>query len=266
MKNLKTRAAAVNISKLLLSAIACFLSVRLLMGVESEPGIAYDTGDAEHLPTAAIGEITNGKLAADEHIMPKIEEEMAAGFARALAVNEETAGWLLIPNVCYYPVMYSKTHNYYLTHDPQRAASVRGSIFINSQCEPDFDGMLTLIHGHNMKDATMFGRLGEYLGEDFFRNNSPIMICDGELIRKYKPFTVVILAENNDVTDAHGLSDAERISYLESMYDRSVCKMEEGEKPDLTKPIIFFSTCDYSFSEARLLVGAYLTDTRKVGG
>ena len=207
--------------------------------------------------------LTAGKI--DEHIITQIMRQMIENFSDQLAINEETAGWLLIPNVCYYPVMYSSSHDYYLTHDQYRSYSAQGAIFINYQCEPNFDGMITLVHGHSMKNAAMFGQLKEYLGEDFFKKNELIMVYDGKIIRKYKPFTAVILEENNDVIDARELSDVDRISYIESMYSRSVCKMEKGEEPDLTKPVIFFSTCDYSFNQARLLVGAYLTEVMEVG-
>jgi Uncharacterized protein conserved in bacteria len=265
MKKQMGHAIARNILKLFLSAIAVFLSVWLIIGFESEPGIAYDA-DTAHTSIAAITAITSGEPNTDARVVSAVALEMAASLAKITANNEDAVGWLLIPNICYYPIMYSSVYDYYLTHNPHHDASARGSIFINYQCEPGFDNMLTLIHGHNMKDGTMFGRLSEYLGEDFFTNNISIMIYDGELIRIYKPFTAVILEENNDVIDARELSDAERTSYIESMYNRSICKMKEGEAPDLTKPIIFFSTCDYSFSEARLLVGAYLLGIEEAGG
>ena len=263
MKKQRGRAIARNILKLLLSAIAVFWAGWLLIDVVDEPGIAYD---AENTAQTSIASITSGKTFTDtdKRVMPAIAQEMVASFAEVKAYNEDTSGWLLIPNICYYPIMYSEVYDYYLTHNPQRDASAQGSIFINYQCEPSFDNILTLIHGHNMRDTTMFGRLSEYLGEDFFRNNNPIIIYDGESMRTYKPFIAVILEENNDVIDARELSDTERTSYIESMYERSISKMEEGEDPDLTKPVIFFSTCDYSFSEARLLVGAYLTGIEEV--
>ena len=288
MKKQTKRAIVRNILKLSLSAIAVFLSIWLLIGIEAEPGIAYDadtshasivaitkiTGgeavtannaDAPHASIVATTKITSGEPVADALITSAIAQEMMASFAEGQSDNTDTVGWLFIPNMCYYPIMYSSVYDYYLTHNPRHDVSAQGSVFINYQCSPSFDNMLTLIHGHNMKNATMFGRLSEYLGEDFFRMNDPILVYDGERIRTYKPFTAVILEENNDIINARELSDAERASYIESMYARSICKMEEGEEPDLTKPILFLSTCDYSFSEARLLVGAYLTGTEEVG-
>ena len=259
MEKERSRAIAENSLKLALSAIAVFLSVWLLIGVEAEPGIAYDAANTAH---AAINAIASGETLD----MAAVTQAMVASFAEGRAGNEDTVGWLLIPNICYYPIMYSGVYDYYLTHDSQRAISAQGAIFINYQCEPRFDSTLTLIHGHNMKNAAMFGRLEEYLGEDFFRKNSPIIIYDGKYIRTYKPFTAVLLEENNDVIDARESSEAERTSYIRSMYERSACKMAEGEEPDFTSPVLFFSTCNYSFSEARLLVGAYLTGMEEVGG
>ena len=263
MKNQNVNIVAINIVKVLLAAIALFLSVQLLtVNVEAEPGIAYDTANTS---SDAVDLITRSNSVADALYKSAVVAEMKISLTEMQASNEETVGWLLIPNVCYYPIMYSSVYDYYLTHDPNREASAQGSIFINYQCEASFENMLTLIHGHNMKNGAMFGQLEEYLGEDFFNNNSKIMILSDGQLRSYKPFTVVILEENSDVIDARELSDTERISYIESMYNRSVCKLKEGEELDLTKPVIFFSTCNYSFSEARLLVGAYLTQIEEVG-
>ena len=254
-----------NIRNLLLSAVAIFLSGRLLIGVEAQPGIAFDAANIAPDAVVAMEAITGGELPAGSPEEAAMAREMMASFAARRAVNADTAGWLWIPNICYYPIMYSSVPDYYLTHNPDREHSSQGAIFINYRCEPSFESMLTLVHGHNMKNATMFGQLDEYLGEDFFRNNGLIMIYDGATIRSYKPFTAVILEENSDVVDARELSDAGRVSYIQDMYERSICKMQEDTYPDWTSPVVFFSTCDYSFSEARLLVGAYMMQSVEVG-
>ena len=245
--------------KLLLSATAIALSMWLLLGYETEPDIFVYDADASSHAISALQAVRNGVLATETHVMQGIARDMQASYAAQRAISEDTAGWLLIPNMCYYPIMYNPVYDYYLTHNPQQNVSAHGSIFINYQCEPNFTNMLTLIHGHSMLDGTMFGRLRAYLGQDFFQHNGPLLIYDGQYIRTYKPFTVVVIEENNDVIDARALSDEERENYILSMYARSLCPMEGGEAPDLTQPILFLSTCDYSFSEARLLVGAYQT-------
>ena len=269
---------AKNILRLILSAIAIALSLRLLIAFESDPGIAYNP--ALSYTNANVGANTNANSGAnsaitandeltaesiDDSAVSEIAARMQADFLNIHALNSDAIGWLLIPNVCYYPILYSDTYDFYLTRDHSRSPSVQGSIFVNYLCEPNFDAPLTLIHGHNMKDKSMFGHLDKYSGQDFFDNNAPIMIFDGTLLRTYSPFTVVISAENNDVIDAQNLSDDDRILYVESMYYRSICTPKEGEPPDLASNVIFLSTCDYSFNEARLIVGAYLTDVTEIG-
>ena len=235
------------------------------MGKEAETEIAYDALNTNHLSQETLNAMRADKSQAVEAIVKEvIIKEMTANFEAIATLNEDAIGWLLIPNVCYYPLMYSAVFDYYLTHNPYRNVDNHGAIFINYQCEPSLDNTLTLVHGHNMLDNSMFGRLKEYLGHDFFQNNGPIMIYDGQNLNYYQPFTVVILEENNDVIEAGQLSELERANYIQSMFDRSLCAMKEGEEPDLTQPIIFFSTCNYSFSEARLLVGAHLISSEEV--
>ena len=254
-----------NALKLILSAVAIALSLWLLVGYETEPSqFAYDASAPGHA-IAAIVAAQNGISAMETQLMQSIASKIQADFAELRDINEDTAGWLLIPNLGYYPIMYSSVYDYYLTHNPYQNISQHGSIFINYQCEPNFSSMLTLIHGHSMLDGTMFGRLRQYKGADFFQRNAPILIYDGQYVRMYQPFTVVILEENNDVINARALSDHERETYVQSMFARSLHPMKDSEEPDLTQPIIFLSTCEYSFSEARLMVGAYQMDIWEVG-
>ena len=258
-----------NLFKLFLSAVAVSLSVWLLVSIEQEPGIAHDAA----YPFPLAGSYGGGKtLAVTEGIsdaakaqeLSEFARQMLEDFAAAQAVNEDAVGWLWIPNVCYYPLVYSPVSDYYLTHNMRRENSAQGAIFINFQCEPNVDGELTLIHGHNMKNGTMFGQLDAYLSEDFFQNNDPILIYDGKQLVTYQPFTVLIVEENDDVIDARTMTEDARKNIIHKLYSRSLCVMAEGNNPDFTRNVVFFSTCDYSFSEARLLVGAYATHMEEV--
>ena len=259
------RSLTLDLVRVLLSVIAIGISFWLLMGKEAEVEIAYDLLNTTHLSQETINAIRADKSQAiDASSKGIIIKEIVANYDDVAAINNDTVGWLLIPNICYYPIMYNEVYDYYLKHNPYNNVANQGAIFINYQCDPSLDNMLTLVHGHNMLDNSMFGRLKEYLGLDFFQNNGPIMIYNGQSLNYYLPFTVVILEENNDVINARELSNLERTNYIQAMYERSLCTMKEGEEPVLTQPIIFFSTCNYSFSEARLLVGAYLIASEEV--
>lgn len=75
--------------------------------------------------------------------------------------NGDLVGWLHISGVVDQPVLY-RNNVYYETHDFYGRESAAGAIFLDSG-HPLTAGMQNvLLHGHNMKDGSMFGRLLRY--------------------------------------------------------------------------------------------------------
>ena len=73
-------------------------------------------------------------------------------------VNPDVVAYLQIPDTAVsYPVMRSDEPGYYLTRDFDGIRSVYGSIYVDAACYEN--GPVTLLHGHNMKNGTMFGSL-----------------------------------------------------------------------------------------------------------
>lgn len=187
---------------------------------------------------------------------------IAEDFFKKAYENPNTKGWILIPNVCYYPVMYSSDNSFYLKHDSEDKYAKQGSIFLNGNGNPDFNSNVTLIHGHHMKVGTMFGKLKNYQeSKDFFQTNPPIEIFDGEKIMYYKPFTVFLMKDGVEYIELDEKSPEEHSTYMNSFFERSKYEMKNPDDFNPEAKCIFLSTCDYSFDNARLVVGAYLIDS-----
>lgn len=75
--------------------------------------------------------------------------------------NTDLVGWLAIDNVLDLPVVY-KNNSYYLTHDFNKNKSTAGTVFLDENHPMTERTQNLLLHGHNMKDGTMFGRLAQY--------------------------------------------------------------------------------------------------------
>ena len=76
-------------------------------------------------------------------------------------VNSDIAGWLQIPGVVDLPVVY-KDNDYYLHRNLEKKQSDAGTLFLDERC-PIFSGtQYLLVHGHNMKDGTMFAPVIHY--------------------------------------------------------------------------------------------------------
>lgn len=186
--------------------------------------------------------------------------QIANDYFALKAQNDHLAGWINIPNVCYLPVMYTGDQ-YYLRRDINGKYSIAGTLFMNKHNNGSFENC-ALIYGHHMKSGTMFGALPQYEFEEFFQNNECIEVFDGKNLYYYKPYTVLLIQDGKEfITQTGWNSEEERAEYFESLYNRSIVKMEEGLYPDFNAQMLFLQTCEYYFYNSREVVGCYLVKT-----
>lgn len=182
--------------------------------------------------------------------------KMAKEYFALKKKNKKCIGWLNIPNLCYYPIMYSKNKQYFLDHDSNNKPSIKGAIYLNSYGKPKFGQGIALIQGHNMNDNSMFGALDAYKQKSFFQDNDPIEIFDGKYLRLYKPFTALLLHGDSTLIKLDEMNLKHQTEYLTKLAEKTVVNRKKGEKFDYSKSAVFFATCDYTFGDARLVIGA----------
>ena len=83
--------------------------------------------------------------------------DMAAPYAQ----NPDLVAWLTIPGTLDLPILY-RDNTYYLTHDFTGQSNASGALFLDESHPLTSGTQNLLIHGHNMRDGTMFGRLTQY--------------------------------------------------------------------------------------------------------
>lgn len=86
-------------------------------------------------------------------ILPQVKE--------LLSHNRDLVAWLSIPDVVDLPVVY-RDNSYYLTHDFFMENNTSGTLFLDVNHPLKEDTQYLVIHGHNMRDGSMFGRLSHY--------------------------------------------------------------------------------------------------------
>ena len=158
--------------------------------------------------------------------------------------------WINLSNTAIdYPLVIATDNQYYLTHNHEGKSSIAGAIYYDSSDEI-YNGNLTVIYGHSMRDGTMFNNL-HYFPKDIDRfNSSELTISTKEEDKKYKPLGFAIYNGNDsfykqlDVIDTGSLKASlqykcEYINNTEIRYDNH---------------IIGLVTCDYSIDNGRLIV------------
>ena len=90
--------------------------------------------------------------------------------------NNDLIGWLKIDNTNIdYPVMYTYGLDYYLYKDFYKNYFKAGSLFIDKNNVINPRDINIIIHGHNMKNKTMFHDLINYKDENFYNEHKKII-------------------------------------------------------------------------------------------
>lgn len=170
--------------------------------------------------------------------------------------NRDLIGWLNIPGVIDLPVVY-RDNVYYLTHDFDKNKSEAGTLFLDKNHRFTETAQNLLIHGHNMKDGTMFGRLAQYEQDiDYYRAH-PIV----QFSTLWEEETYVIFAVLNVPLDvqndrfinffSHPTFDSDEAfdAYVRSLQLGSIYAIPIGAKP--SDALLTLSTC---LGEDRLVI------------
>ena len=170
--------------------------------------------------------------------------------------NRDLIGWLNIPGVIDLPVVY-RDNVYYQTHDFDKNKSEAGTLFLDKNHRFTETTQNLLIHGHNMKDGTMFGRLAQYEQDiDYYRAH-PIV----QFSTLWEEETYVIFAVLNVPLDvqsdrfinffSHPTFDSDEAfdAYVRSLQLGSIYAIPIGAKP--SDALLTLSTC---LGEDRLVI------------
>lgn len=172
--------------------------------------------------------------------------------------NRDIVGWLKIENVLDQPVVY-KDNSYYLTRDFYKKKNTAGTIFLDVNHPFKEKTQNLLLHGHNMKDGTMFGRLLQYETDLNYVRWHPFVRFD-TLWRQEEYVIFAVLRVSLDVRSkdffnyfSHPTfnSDAEFESYIRQLQLRSIYAIPVDVKP--TDALLTMSTC---LDEDRLVIVA----------
>lgn len=169
-------------------------------------------------------------------------------------MNDEFKAWIMVPGTdVNYPVMKGQDNDYYLSRDLNKDILDGGSIFFAYDIPNQLDSLNTVIHGHHMKNGSMFGTLKKYNKQDFFNNNPYIYVVTKDKTYKYEIFSVYTDSVSTDPYKYGFASSSEFVQYLNDLNDKSLFQREMDPFTDKDK-IVTLSTCSYDFNDARMLI------------
>ena len=168
-------------------------------------------------------------------------------------VNSDIVGWLYIPGtVINYPVVQGADNEYYLKHLFDGKYNSSGCIYLDCGAEGDFSSMNSVLHGHHMKNGSMFAGICKYKEQSYFDEHPTAMLLtpDGNYMVEFFAGYVCDVAADAWDYDFDEAWLEERIR--SSRFDADVIPTTEDK-------ILTLSTCSYEWEDARFVLHGVLT-------
>lgn len=182
-------------------------------------------------------------------------------------INPDYVGWLEITDTnVSYPVVL-RDNDYYIDHDFEGKKNNHGAIFLDETCHEEL--RIWLIHGHHMKDGTMFAGLSEYKDKVYLQNHRQIMFDAGEGMECYRVYAAALIDFSSETQEAPAFhyeklpgDDTEYMQWQMQLkrnaywYDETVAGLDAESETGLLPEILVLSTCEYGTPLQRLIVVA----------
>lgn len=228
--------------------------------IEYKKQVAFYNGLVEKQVEVEATDDTDSKLLADTPMptpTPSEESTIQAHMAPLLERNEETIGWITIPNTpINYPLVQHEDNQYYLEYNSDNEPSAYGSIYVDYRNNKQLIDKNTLIYGHNMNNGTMFHELIKYKEQDFFKQHPYIYMSNLYETFTYEVFAVYVVDADVETVEVEYESDEAFMNYIQDCQARSI--WPRSIELESTDQIITLVTCSYETDNARTLVQAKL--------
>ena len=199
-------------------------------------------------PTPADDQPTPRPTATPRPVYQTIGTQVRTALTPLYEINSDLVGWLSIPGVIDLPVVY-RNNVYYETHDFYGREDKAGTLFLDKNHPLRSTTQNLLIHGHNMRDGTMFGRLLQYETNLSYVKDHGIIHFDTIYEEQtYVVFAVMIASFNSSssryfdyYTHATFASETEFTNYVYAVRARSLYSIPVDVRAD--DALLTLSTC-----------------------
>lgn len=196
---------------------------------------------------------------------------MMAKYGKLYEQNQDFIGWLTVEDTPIdLPVMYTPADpEHYLRKNFYGDYDIGGMLFIDARCTLDPEDHVstdTIIYGHRMKNATMFGPLKDFKDPDYCEAHTTVYFDTLYRPGTYRVFAAFLSRAYDDDSDAFKYYDfieaenaAEFDAYLTNIQALSHWYDAENA-PVFGDELITLSTCDYYTDDGRLAIVAKRID------
>ncbi len=184
---------------------------------------------------------------------------MLIQFTNAITENPDTIGQLRVgESINTYVVQ--RDNAYYLRHSFNGEYSLSGAIFLDVACSIYPQSRNLILHGHNMKNGTSFGKLLRYKDRDYLDQYPVIRFTSLYESAEYLPFAVVYYSIDQKSDDylslyqVNYLSDDEFLKFVSIVKSLSIYRLYTNVSK--TAKILTLTTCTTEDPNMRFAVFA----------
>lgn len=226
-------------------------------------------------PTDGLDNRFGGDILNDDSVGRIMDQApKTAKMEEVFAMNEDSIGWLKIDGtVIDYPVMQTPfDEQYYLNRDINGNYSAYGCILAdtdscvgsgtagNDYADGTRPSTNIILHGHNMKNGTMFGGLDSYRDQNYEKSHSIIKFSSLYEDREYEICAVflsqVYMKSQTDVFKYYQFFEANSQEDFDYFYNniKALSMYDTGVTAEYGDEFITLSVCAYHVDNGRLVV------------
>lgn len=188
------------------------------------------------------------------------------GLAGLMDVNPDVRAWLTVDGTNIdYPLLQGQDNAKYVNTNVYGEFSLSGSLFLDYRNAPDFSDGYSLVYGHHMDAAAMFGELAYFLQPDYFEQHKT-----GTLYLPDKTYQIEFFAcMQTDAYDKYVFypplsGQEEQTALLEHIRQEATQYRETGISA--ADKVLALSTCSDASTNARTVVFGRLLEIETTGG
>ena len=184
-------------------------------------------------------------------------------YDKLLQMCADAVGYIYQPGVMSYPIVQAEDNDKYLRTMMNGEYNVAGTIFVDARFPQGMEGRYSIVYGHNMYNASMFGTLPRYTEEAYYKQHPYFDIYIGYRHFRYYVFSAFV-ADVDGYVYTFDLQDGQYKAFYDRLraecsYQTDVRELQESDH------VIVLSTCvdwhDYNYRNVVCLVrGEEITD------
>lgn len=180
-------------------------------------------------------------------------------FEALKTMNSDVTGWIYGPGTLInYPIVQGDDNSYYLTHMFDGRENKCGTIFMDSLNEENFSNTNNILHGHHMKNGSMFASLTGYSSQAYYDAHPVMWLATPEKTYRVDIFTGFVTDAESDVWQLEFADKEDYRIWLDKMTANGV--FQSDIRPGTDDRIITLATCSYEYDNSRFVVMGILRE------